>query len=437
MSDRYDIYDDYDAEVTHSRTNRSTDDSGSGGKKKRSLLGRFLAVFFSVLFLFIFAFGAYIAYKAFKDPIIIATPQDGQSQQKPADPVGTIIDDITSAPKLNERTNFLILGTDEDGSRTDTILLCCFNATLNELSMISIPRDTLVEVSDETFNKMISEFPEPGQKGMKINEIYHYGGKKEGINMLKGQIESMFGISIDYYVLVSFDAFDYLVDSVGGVEYNVPIPMDYEDPYQNLAIHLAPGLQVLNGEQAEGLVRFRSGYSNADLGRIETQQNFIKVLLKKLTKSDVIFANAKDYIYAFFKYVDTDVSVADAIGYVSVFKKFDANNLYTYTLPGDVADKYGFIGGYGYYPEETRDLSYEVFKKPSNEIKADRERAQSAETASEKYDDTTLDIQVLNGGYTDGMAAEIQKMLNNAGYNVTAIDTWTGNKSQKTNSDNF
>ena len=98
-------------------------------------------------------------------------------------------------------------------------------------------------------------------------------------------------------VKVSFEAFDYLVDSIGGIEYNVPINMDYDDPGQDLAIHLKAGPQKLNGKQAEGLVRFRKGYDNQDIGRVEsTAELLLNEFLKQVMNADTIFSNPSAYI---------------------------------------------------------------------------------------------------------------------------------------------
>jgi LCP family protein required for cell wall assembly len=282
---------------------------------------------------------------------------------------------------------------------------------------------------------MNEEYPEPGMPTMKFNEIHHYGGDKYGVQMDIAQLEKMFDIKIDYYVKVDFEAFDYLIDSIGGVEYDVPMDMDYEDPLQDLYIHLKAGKQLLNGEQAEGLVRFRYGYSNADLGRIETQQNFIKELIKQLLDKDTIFSNAGNYVTAFFKYIKTDVNLADAIKYMSVVKDFDPNKLTTYTLPGGDEDSLVISGGYVYNEDETKELAYNIFKKSSMQIIAD-ERAQqenggtTSDTTTEETVNKSKDcvIQVLNGGYKNGAASDLKDELEADDYNVTSIGSYSGDK---------
>ena len=208
--------------------------------------------------------------------------------------------------------------------------------------------------------------------------------------------------------------------------------MDYDDPGQDLAIHLKAGPQKLNGKQAEGLVRFRKGYDNQDIGRVETQQNFIKEFLKQVMNADTIFSNPSAYINTFFKYITTDMKITDAIKYINVLKQFDSNKVNTYTLPGEIGSMYGFVGGYVMDEEETNKLAYDIFSRPSNEIIAERESQQNAEANAGNYNDAELTIQVLNGGYANGMATKVKQELEGEGYNVSSIGTYSGEKISKT-----
>ncbi|MGN1317431.1 MAG: LCP family protein [Lachnospirales bacterium] len=357
---------------------------------------------------------------------------------------------ITSAftemitPTLPERTTFLIAGTDKDGSRTDTIMMGCYNSVLEELTIISIPRDTLVYVDDETYEQMNEYFPEPGQHGMKINALRHYGTKGDdpdakdyyepGMNHLRKWAENTAGTKIDYMAVVSFDAFTYIIDEIGGIEYDVPMRMYYR--CDDLLIDLQPGLQTLNGEQAEGLVRFRHDYVNGDIGRVEQQQNFMKELIKQLANKDTILSKPVPFITAFFKYVDTDMSIADATKFVSVFKNFNAENVVTYTLPGDVGSLYGISGGWIMNENETAELFHEIFVQPSSEIKAEREAAaakdQITAVNSSKFNDKDLEIQVLNGSYTNGIATKTLTELTSLGYKAMSVGDFTGQKTNNT-----
>lgn len=429
---RYDDYDDYDFEETPSRRRSKKNNNNKKSKSpksvknkpkgKRTLKAKFFMVLAAVLGLYCVAVLGYFGWTYIND-----NPDDDGVVQTPVNSITEMV-----APKLPERTNFIVVGTDEEGTRTDTIIAGCYNSVLGELSLISIPRDTLVRVDDDTFSKMNEEFPEPGQHGMKINAIYHYGGEKYGMELLEKQLGTMLNTNFDMYVNVSFDAFNYLVDSIGGIQYDVPIQMDYDDPGQDLSIHLKPGLQTLNGEQAEGLVRFRKGYSNQDLGRVETQQNFIKEFMKQVMDKDKVFSNPTAYATAFFKYIKTDLKITDAVKYINALKTFDSSKIYTYTLPGDIASAYGFSGAYGMDEEKTAELAYEIFERPSSEILTERQSQQNAEAMASNYTDTELSIQVLNGGYANGMATQVKGQLESAGYNVTSIGTYSGEKADGT-----
>lgn len=426
--DRYDVYDDFD-DVQRRRKNSSPNGKkGKKRKKKRSLKAKFFMVLSLVLFVYCSGALAYFGYQYYiEDSTNVKNDSD-------RDNIGLL--DSLVKPKLKERTTFAIMGVDKEGDRTDTIMLCCYNQTLDELSIISVPRDTLIEVSHEAFNMLQEEFPEPGQRGMKINAIYHYGQDKYGIPFLKEELEEFAGVPIDYYCKVNFDAFDYLIDAIGGVEYNVPMNMDYDDPAQDLSIHLKAGPQVLNGEQAEGLVRFRYGYSNADIGRVATQQDFVKELLKQLVSKDNFFKNAPAYLKTFFKYIETDVKLTDAVKYMSVIKDFNTDNIYTYTLPGDVGSLYGISGGWIVNEAEAKALCYDIFQKPVSEIQAERAAAAAEANgdvpSAPVFNDKSLTIQVMNGGYTNGMASAVQSKLLNNGYNVTSIGTYQGDKTDNT-----
>ena len=160
------------------------------------------------------------------------------------------------------RFTFLLAGTDRDGIRTDTIMLCSMDTETDTAAVMSLPRDTLV---------LLDGVP------TKLNALYAHGGTgADGMEFLCDRVSDMLGLPVDGYCLMSLESFAQTIDLLGGVEFNVPVAMRYEDPYQDLYIDLQPGLQVLDGESAAQLLRFRTGYYNADLGRVEVQQDFVK-----------------------------------------------------------------------------------------------------------------------------------------------------------------
>lgn len=166
---------------------------------------------------------------------------------------------------------FLVIGRDTGGGgNTDTILLAAYDVANQEVNVMSIPRDTMVNVSWDI---------------KRINSVYNvYGGGDEGIEALDSEISQLVGFVPDFQVIVEWKAVGELVDAIGGVWYDVPRDMYYWDPTQDLLIDVDKGYQKLDGDKAMQVVRFRdgpNGYVNGDLGRIETQQGFLKALMEQ------------------------------------------------------------------------------------------------------------------------------------------------------------
>lgn len=166
---------------------------------------------------------------------------------------------------------FLVIGRDTGGGgNTDTILLAAYDVANKKMNVLSIPRDTMVNVSWDV---------------KKINSVYNnYGGGDKGIEALGKEMAQLVGFVPDFQVVLEWKAVGELVDALGGVTYDVPRNMYYNDPTQNLHINIKKGKQKLNGTQAMQVVRFRdgpNGYANGDLGRIETQQGFLKAVIEQ------------------------------------------------------------------------------------------------------------------------------------------------------------
>lgn len=256
----------------------------------------------------------------------------------------TLTEKLVTAPA---RTNFLIVGVDGNESLTDTIMVGSFESATNNITLVSIPRDTYVNYKGSH---------------IKINSVNGYaGGGEEGIQSLQEELEELLNISISYYVKVNLEAFRSIVDDIGGVVYTVPEGgLYYTDPAQDLYINLKGGTQRLNGSDAEGLVRFRKGYAQQDLKRMEVQQDFFKEFIKQLLEKETIVANLDDLIIDFIKYVDTNFKVVDIPKYISCIKSIDADKIKTTTLPGYPQ----MIDGISYYicdKKETSLLSKEYF----------------------------------------------------------------------------
>ena len=163
-------------------------------------------------------------------------------------------------------STILLAGTDESGNRTDTVMLLSLDRGAGQLRLLSIPRDTYT----------------PDYASYKINAAYgSVGGGAAGMEELMGAVERTVGFSPDAYLLVNMDAFVETVDLMGGLDFDVPVDMIYDDDTQNLHIDLRAGRQHLNGQQVMDMVRYRSGYANADIGRTEVQRDFIKAAVRQ------------------------------------------------------------------------------------------------------------------------------------------------------------
>ena len=226
--------------------------------------------------------------------------------------------------------NVLICGTDGDGLRTDTIMIAHLDVNTHETALLSIPRDTVVPRSDGGI--------------MKINSVYN-GGKEAGMERLETRLAAMLGFEMDGYVLVDLEAFQTTVDLIGGVRFDVPQDMYYVDASQNLSIDLKQGEQLLSGEQAMGLVRYRKGYASQDIQRTKVQQDFLKALAKQCVKIGNL-TKLQEFAEIFVTYVTTDMTVGNMLYYAQELLKCDFDAMKSYTAEGEGM----MINGISYYP---------------------------------------------------------------------------------------
>ena len=233
-----------------------------------------------------------------KKPLTTADPETGETEELEEIQWGEGVQPRSEGERKSEHYyTVLILGRDTGGGgNTDTMLLASYDVTNQKATVMSIPRDTMVNIPYDV---------------KKINGVYNYGGGGDkGIQALYKEISQLVGFEPDFQVVVEWEAVGEIVDAMGGVWFDVPRKMDYEDPYQDLSIHLDKGYQLLNGEQAMGVVRFRdgaNGYKTGDLGRIETQQAFLKAMVEQLLKIENV-TKINRFIEVFQKNVTTDLS---------------------------------------------------------------------------------------------------------------------------------
>jgi len=205
-----------------------------------------------------------------------------------------------------EYYTFLLIGQDTyGGGNTDTMMLCSYDVPNQKLNVMSLPRDTLIDYN--------------GTQVM-LNSVYNRaGGKKnyeKAIEALTVEVGQLTGVYPNFHVIVQWDAFGELVDAIDGVDFDVPRNMKYDDPTQNLHIRQAKGFRHLSGNDAMQVIRWRhnndgSGYPNADLGRVQTQQALMKAIIAKCLDPSVLLSNLGEYITIFQKNVQTNLSVSN------------------------------------------------------------------------------------------------------------------------------
>lgn len=249
----------------------------------------------------------------------------------------------------SNRVNFLLFGT--DGGRSDTMMVMSYDPVNQLADLISIPRDTYHPVEGHNH---------PAQK--KMNAIYGFkeGGGAQG---LKKHVSSILKIPIAYYVQVEYEGIEKIVDSVGGVEMEVPFDMNYDDPYADppLHIHLNAGNQTLDGNQSIQFLRWRknNGHEgNGDLPRTARQQDFMKAMAKKAFsfKLPAVLNTAFDYI-------KTDLKLEKMLFIGTTATGLNLDDLTTQRLPGGSGDSNGY-----YIADEAKieEMLIQIYNKSRN-----------------------------------------------------------------------
>ncbi len=234
--------------------------------------------------------------------------------------------DETTLEEL-EPLQILLLGvsTDLGAKLTDTIMVATYNPKEQTASLLSIPRDTYIGTDIRK-----------GNSGEKINALY-----ARGVDKIIKKVNEITGLNLENYMVVENQALIELVDLIGGVEFEIPMEMSYHDPSQDLEIELEEGKQILNGEKAEQLIRFRKNddgtsypewYGPNDTGRMKTQRNFIMATVKQTLQLKNIF-KIKDIIDLIYEHVETNLSISTIKSYVPYAIDFNVENIQGTVLP--------------------------------------------------------------------------------------------------------
>jgi len=327
-------------------------DTAPGGKdlvKKKALSqqGRERLAVLSLSLLFFVTAAAAAAACAVRPPE--NTPDDAQTllpavvpDENAAEPAEDGIPVIPGRQRREFCYTILLSGLDDDNGGSDTNILMRFDAVNKTIDLVSLPRDTLLHHT---------------WRSNKLNYAYAAGGTE----LLRTEISNLLGVPVDRCVTVDLRGFIRLIDRIGGVDFDVPADMDYDDPAQDLHIHFAKGLRHLSGQEAMEVVRWRknndgSGYAAADIGRIGTQQAFLKAAAGQLLRVKNVPALAEMVIAC----VRTDLTLGNLIWFGNEGINIGLEGLRFHTLPGDGAARYRGESVYALFPEETLALINEA-----------------------------------------------------------------------------
>lgn len=261
----------------------------------------------------------------------------------------------------------LVMGISEDieAKLTDTIMLCAYYPNEQKVSILSIPRDTFVGNSTTSADSYD-----------KINALYQTSPEKT-----LEAVRNLTGIDVRNYVVISNNALRDVVDEIGGVYFDVPMNMNYDDWGQKLHINLKKGYQLLDGDKAEQLVRFRhnndgttypSEYGTQDIGRMRTQREFLKAAATQILSGNNIF-KIDDIMQVVFENIETNLKMEDIIKYIPSATEFNPENIQSEMLPG-VADYIGVLSFYVNDEEETNALVSSLFGLTEEQIEANKEK---------------------------------------------------------------
>ena len=357
-------------------------------KKKKKLLWKIILI----IVLILSAIAGVIAYRAQQlggglQGIVAATLGHTEETKKN---LGTI--------------EFIAFGKSQN--LTDTIIVCSYNPNEQTASMLSIPRDTFVGKNKNS-----------ATASNKINSLYQSSPQKaiDAVNKITG-------LNIQYYAMIDTASLRKVVDAIGGVYYDVPINMLYDDDTQKLHINLKKGYQLLDGDQAEQLVRFRHGnnpaqsypeeWGDQDLGRMRTQREFITTTLKQTLQLKNIF-KLGELIDIAHKNLETNIPLDLAKDYLPYAIEFNTENIRSETLPG-TPERCNGVWIYTYDKNGAEQIVNELFL--------------NTEKNTEKNTDNNsnnIKIELLNGSGNKSLLTEVTNLLKEKGYNITKSATTT------------
>ena len=402
-------------------------------KQKKKRKGKKIKFIIVIIVIILILLGSWFGYKVY---------MNGGQQFNLKGVLATIVghDEKTLAnlPKI------YCLVTGQSQNLTDTIMICSYDPKTQEASILSIPRDTFIGKSRNAANSYD-----------KINALYQISPQKT-----LTEVNKLTGLNIEYYLNVDTEALKQIVDSIGGVYFDVPIDMDYDDPGQDLYIHMKAGYQLLDGDKAEQVLRFRHNnngtsypteYGDNDIGRMKTQRNFIEAVIKKLATPSTL-SKVPELIKIAEQNVTTNLDISKAKDYAPYAVEFKTENLKTAVLPG-TPECLNNIWFYTQDKKETKNVIEELFgndeddnsqlENQNNNVTTTNNTMSTKNTTStnntistknttitnniantktisqeEKKKNSEIKIEILNGTSDSSKLNELKTTLKDRGYSV-------------------
>lgn len=330
--------------------------------------------------------------------------------------LATVVGHNENTKKDLKEIKVLILGvsTDTDAELTDTIMIASYNPNTQKANLLSIPRDTFT-----------GKNPKKAVASQKINSLYNINKTPD---KTLAAVNELTGLDIKYYVVVKTEALIKLVDAIGGVKFNVPMRMKYTDTSQNLVIDLEEGEQLIDGNKAEQLLRFRhndyqkgvgmtsypSEYGDNDFGRMRTQRDFIIATLKQTLKPSNIFKIGQILEIAN-ENVDTNLELSFVKDYIPYAVELDTENITSATLPGTTPDVSTTNGVSIFVADKkaSKELIQSMFYADVTEENEDNTISNNTTSISTTTTQTAEDISIelLNGSGDNSKIEKAKKLL--------------------------
>ncbi len=387
--------------------------------KKKSKIKVVLRLILLILLVALISYGCYFAYQYYR--------HTSKMEGKVYDPLSaTALGIDPEKLKSIGRINILVLGESGigDGYKlTDSIMVASYNPQTQQASLLSIPRDTYVGKRDKntaTPNYLAS---------YKMNAVYRNG---TNIDETVECVSNLTGLDLENYILIDTDAIIEIVDAIGGVRFNVPIDMDYDDLNQDLHIHLKAGEQLIDGAKAEQLLRFRHNqdmtsypeeYGDNDIGRMRTQREFLQETAKQLLKIENV-PKVLNLLDIAFNNIKTNLDMESLKYYIPYIFKFNTSNIVSDVLPGE-NEKCNGIWIYTADKTKTKQVVQDLFTDKVLVEEEDTNTITSNTITSEEQTEKEITIELLNGTGNDEILTEVKEKLKEEGYVISKSGTTT------------